>query len=139
MMLIRAPGWLRSPWAGGSALVAGSLAVLATMVWQAVTAAGAPDPTGRHLTPATVVVESGVLVFREGLESVLVLAAVTASFLGANRAYRKPVAAGVALAFLATAATWAVAAAAVGAVGAPELHLQAATGLLAVVVLLVVM
>jgi high-affinity iron transporter len=138
-MLIRASRILRSPRAGGALLVAAALTVLAAMVWQAVTAAGAPDPTARHLSPAAVAIESGVLVFREGLETVLVLAAVTASFLGAHRGYRRPVAAGVGLAFLATAATWAVAVAALGAVGAPELFLQAATGLLAVAVQLVVM
>jgi high-affinity iron transporter len=138
-MLIRLSRPLRSSRAGGALLVAATLTVVAAMVWQAVTAAGAPDPTSRHLTPAAVAIESGVLVFREGLESVLVLAAVTASFPGAHRGYRRPVAAGVGLAFLATAATWVVAAAALGAVGAPELSLQAATGLLAVAVLLVVM
>ena len=38
------------------------------------------------------------LVFREGLETILVLAAIIASFLGANRIYRRPVAAGSGLA-----------------------------------------
>src|ERR1700693_1198820 len=55
---------------------------------------GTPHPTDppNHMGRTTVVIDSGVLVFREGLETVLVLAAITASFLGANRAYRKPVA-----------------------------------------------
>jgi high-affinity iron transporter len=80
-----------------------------------------------------------VLVFREGLECILVLAAVTASFLGANRAFRRPVAAGAGAGVLASLATWFVAVAALGAVGGTSLDVQAATGLLAVVVLLVVM
>jgi high-affinity iron transporter len=80
-----------------------------------------------------------VLVFREGLECILVLAAVTASFLGANRAYRRPVAAGAGGGVVASLATWFVAVAALGAVGGASLDVQAATGLLAVVVLLVVM
>ena len=40
------------------------------------------------------VINSAILVFREGLETILVLAAVMASFLGANKVYRRPVAAG---------------------------------------------
>ena len=51
---------------------------------------------GGRLNHATVVINSAILVFREGLETILVLAAVTASFLGANRVYRRPVAAGAA-------------------------------------------
>ena len=51
---------------------------------------GTPDPTdvpagGHRLSHTTVVVDSAILVFREGLETILVLAAVIASFLGANR------------------------------------------------------
>ena len=51
-------------------------------------------PAGRSLSHTTVVVNSAILVFREGLETILVLAAVTASFLGANKLYRRPVVAG---------------------------------------------
>jgi high-affinity iron transporter len=40
-------------------------------------------------------------VFREGLETILVLAAIMASFLGANRVYPRPVAAGGGLAIAA--------------------------------------
>jgi high-affinity iron transporter len=86
-----------------------------------------------------VVADSAVLVFREGLECILVLAAVTASFLGANRAFRRPVAAGAGVGVVASLATWFVAVAVLGAVGGGSLDVQAATGLLAVVVLLVVM
>ena len=50
-----------------------------------------------------------MLVFREGLETILVLAAITASFLGANRVYRKPVASAAALALVASVGTWFVA------------------------------
>src|SRR5438067_5656881 len=58
-----------------------------------------------------------------------------------RRDYRKPVMSGAAIAFLATLATWFVA---VGIMkqlseSVPALHLQAATGLLAVIVLLVIM
>jgi high-affinity iron transporter len=110
--------------------------------WQMATASGGvPDPTdpSAHLSHGAVVFDSGLLVFREGLETILVLAAVLASFLGANRAYRGPVAVGGGFGFGATVATWFLAIAVLGALGARGLDVQAATGLLAVVVLLVVM
>jgi high-affinity iron transporter len=102
---------------------------------------GTPDPTdaANRMSPTTAVINSGVLVFREGLETILVLAAITASFLGANRAYRKPVAVGGGLALLAAVATWFVAIWAIGMFGGDGLAVQAATGIPAIVVLLLVM
>jgi high-affinity iron transporter len=121
-------------------LVAG--AAIAALTWKAITApGGVADPTaeGTSLSHGAVVLDSGLLVFREGLEAVLVLAALTASFVGANRGLRRPVAAGAGTALLASVATWFVAIVLIGALGGPGLDLQAATGLLAVAVLLVVM
>ena len=63
-------------------------------------------PAGHRLSHTTVVLDSAILVFREGLETILVLAAITASFLGANKVYRRPVAAGGALALGAGVGTW---------------------------------
>jgi high-affinity iron transporter len=102
---------------------------------------GTPDPTdpANHMGRTTAVVNSGVLVFREGLETILVLAAVTASFLGGNRAYRKPVAAGGGLALLATIGTWFLAVWLIGMFGGGGLTIQAATGIPAILVLLLVM
>jgi high-affinity iron transporter len=117
-------------------------AAIGALAWKAVTSPdGVADPTapGAHLGHGAVVVDSALLVFREGLEAVLVLAAFTASFVGANRALRRPVAAGAGAALAASVATWFVAIAVIGLVGGPGLDVQAATGLLAVVVLLVVM
>ncbi len=116
--------------------------VVAILVWQAVTSAGAPDPTtsvdGASMAKA---LDIAVLVFREGLECILVLAAITASMNGSTQPFQRPVAAGAGLAFIATLATW------FGVVGMvealsdrlPALDIQAGTGLLAIVVLLVVM
>ncbi len=74
--------------------VAGTLLLYAALTAKG----GVPDPTsGARLSHGAVVVKSGLLVFREGLEAVLVLAAVTASFLGANRAKLRPVGGGAAL------------------------------------------
>jgi high-affinity iron transporter len=74
-----------NPWTIGLA-VAASL-VLAVMIWQAISEGGAPDPTARDLSPAAAVLNSGILVFREGLEAILVLAAITAGLLRSNRSY----------------------------------------------------
>ena len=73
-------------------------AVAAIVVWQLAAGAGSlSDPTADHrLGHGSVVVDSALLVFREGLESILVLAAITASMMGANRSQRRPVALGAA-------------------------------------------
>jgi high-affinity iron transporter len=68
-----------------------------------------------------------------------VLAAVTASFVGAHGAYRRPVASGAGVGFLASVATWFVAIAVIESVNAPALDVQAVTGLIAIAVLLVIM
>jgi len=131
--------WRRRPIAATAWIVAGCGAI-AFLVAKAITAPdGVPDPTSVPLSHGAAVIDSGLLVFREGLEVVLVVAAVTASFVGARRSLRKPVAAGAGLALGASVATWFLAIAVIGALGGPGLDVQAATGLLAVVVLLVVM
>jgi high-affinity iron transporter len=102
---------------------------------------GTPNPAaaGQHMSRTAAVINSAVLVFREGLETILVLAAVMASFLGANRVYRRPVAVGGALGVAATIGTWFAAIWIIGAFGGSGLDLQAATGLPAILVLLLVM
>jgi len=116
-----------------------SLLVAGVLVWQAVASNGNPDPTVHNLSPTAAIVDTGILVFREGLEAILVLSAITASLLRNRQIYWKPITYGAGLGFLATLATWFVVVAILSAVNAPELDLQAATGLLAIVVLLVVM
>jgi high-affinity iron transporter len=102
---------------------------------------GTPDPSvpGNHMSRTSAVIDSAILVFREGLETILVLAAVTASFLGSNRGYRRPVAAGAAVGFAMTVLTWFGAIWLLGSFGASGLTLQAATGIPAIIVLLLVM
>ncbi len=116
------------------------LLVAGVFVWQAVAAHGNPDPTVKGLSPAAMILSSGVLVFREGLEAILVLAAVTAGMARTGRKdYLRAVPVGGALAFLASIATWFIVVAVIARVTAPALDVQAATGLLAIVVLLVIM
>ena len=83
--------------------------------------------------------DSALLVFREGLESILVLAALTAAFMGANQRLRRPVGAGAAAGIAATVVTWFVAIWAIGELGLGGLELQAVTGLAAVIVLMIVL
>ncbi|MGO9960982.1 MAG: FTR1 family protein [Solirubrobacteraceae bacterium] len=119
-----------------------ALAAAGLLVWQMIGAqGGTPDPTAstHHLNHLAVVVDSGILVLREGLETILVLAVLTASMRGANSTFRKPLAIGGVAALGAGVLTWFVAIAITNAVGPGSLDLQAATGLLAIVVLLVVM
>src|SRR4051794_25036823 len=117
------------------------LGLAALLIYSALTArGGVPDPTEQaHLSHGAAVVDSGFLVFRGGLGAVLVLAAISASLLGANRLRRRPIAAGAGAALAASALTWFIAAWLIGLLGGPGLDLQAATGLIAVAVLLVVM
>lgn len=120
-------------------LLAG-LTVAIFLVWQALTASGNPNPLAAGSLSASIL-DIAVLVFREGLEVVLVLAAITAGLPSDRDSYLKPIAIGVGAGFVATVGTW------IGAVRVVDdlsrsvsaLALQAATGLLAVVVLLVVM
>lgn len=126
---------------GRIALVGASLILLGILVWQAIAAGGVPNPTAPNTPLGSAVLDIGVLVFREGLECILVLAAITASLVGDSESYRRPIAAGVGVAFLATLLTWRVAIGVVDSLAdnVSALHLQVITGLLAIVVLLVVM
>ena len=130
------PGRVRLAW------WAAGLAVLADLLYLMATAEGGPsDPTEVRgpQSDATVAFNASVIVFREGLEAVLIFAAVTASLLGANRDRRKPVAAGAGLAFAATIATWFVVQALLAVAAPLGPRLEAITGFIAIVVLLVVM
>jgi high-affinity iron transporter len=122
-------------------IIGAALCVVAMLVWQGVTAEGAPDPMQPNTSPTVAFLDVGILVFREGLECILVLAAITASMTGAKRAHRRPVAFGAGVACVATLITWLIAVRIVGSLSdnMSALDLQAATGLLAVIVLLVIM
>lgn len=122
-------------------LIAAALIVMGVLVWQGMTSGGNPDPTVPNTSPTASTLNIGVLVFREGLECILVLTAITASMIGNQKSHRRPVIAGAGLGFIASILTWFIAVGIVnnlmGSVSA--LNLQAATGLLAVIVLLVIM
>ena len=119
--------------------ILGTLAVLAVLIWQGLAAHGTPDPTAQGLSTSAMAMSSAVLVFREGLEAILVLVAITAGLSRFKKNYWPPVLTGIGAALVATVVTWFIAVALISSVNARELDIQAGTGLLAIVVLLIVM
>jgi high-affinity iron transporter len=136
----------RSPRSSSASFYVWTALVLAVAVgvvvvsWHATGGTTDPSDQAAHrLSHTTVVLDSAILVFREGLETILVLAAITASFLGANKVYRRPVAAGGGLAMGAGVATWFAVIWIIGQFSGSEMSIQAATGIPALIVLLIVM
>ena len=120
-------------WLSGLAVVTGLVYLMATAN------TGPADPTEHHMSHGTAVFNSGMIVFREGLEAILIFAAVTASFLGADKSKRRPVVAGAVMAFGAAIATWFVVQALLDVASPLGPKLEAITGFLAIVVLLIVL
>jgi high-affinity iron transporter len=121
-------------------IAAGVGTVAAILLLQVLRTGGLPDPLA-HRDFGARILDIAVLVFREGLECILVLAAVTANMVGTRQGYQRPVVAGAGAAFAASLATWFVAVGIIESLSdnVSALHLQAATGLVAIVVLLIVM
>src|SRR3954451_2616793 len=122
-------------WTAAALTVAGIVYLMATAK------TGPVDPTevrGQQ-SHATVVFNSAIIVFREGLEAILIFAAVTASMVAANRRHRRPVTLGATAAFGAAVATWFVVQALLDAASGLGPRLEAITGFVAIVVLLIVL
>ena len=122
-----------------AAVATGLALVLSALAWQAVTSHGNPDPLAQGISRPAAVLNTGIVVFREGLEAILVLAALTASLLRQRKHAWKPIVIGALLSLVASVVTWFVVVAVVDRIDAPILQVQAATGLLAIVVLLVIL
>src|SRR3954453_12542646 len=122
-------------WAAAAAIVVGIVYLMAT----AKTGPADPTEVTHHQSRGTIVFNAGMIVFREGLEAVLIFAAVTASFRGAHAAKRRPVTLGAIAAFAAAVLTWFVAQALLSAASSLGPRLEAITGFLAIVVLMVVL
>jgi high-affinity iron transporter len=93
---------------------------------------------GRPATGA-VVFNAATIVFREGLEAVLILASLLASMVGANQRYKKPLAAGAIAAFIATAGLFVLARSVLLSLGRYGEKLEAIVSLVAIGVLLIVL
>lgn len=126
-------------------LVLATLPVVGILIWQGVTSHGSPDPTAPNTSHLAACLDIAVLVFREGLESILVLAAITAGLSrkseGSGTDRSTPIFLGASGGFIATLLTWFLVRGIIEDISqmVSMLVLQAATGLLAVVVLLIVM
>jgi high-affinity iron transporter len=93
---------------------------------------------GDSASRTTVVTNSAIIVFREGLEAVLILAAITASFVGIRRRLRRPVLLGSILGLLASVFTWVLAQTLLQSLSRYGEKLEAVVGLVAIGVLLLV-
>jgi high-affinity iron transporter len=122
-------------WAATAAAVVGLVYLMATAK------TGPVDPTEVRgpQSHATVVFNSAIIVFREGLEAILIFAAVTASMVGSNARHRRPVTTGAIAAFGAAIVTWFLVQALLDAAGGLGPRLEAITGFVAIVVLLIVL
>jgi high-affinity iron transporter len=90
-------------------------------------------------SPASLSINAGIIVFREGLEAVLILASLLASTrLGPQRRYRSPIWLGTGLAMVATVLTWVAARGVLNSLARYGERLEAMVSLLAVTVLLLV-
>ena len=94
---------------------------------------------GDGASSATVVTNAAVIVFREGLEAVLILAAVMASLSGAARLQRRPMLIGALLAIFASIITYVLARTVLTELAQYGEKLEAIVGLVAIAVLLLVL
>ncbi len=86
-----------------------------------------------------VISNTAVIVFREGLEAVLILAALMAGMTGAQARLRKPLLLGAGAAFVASVATWGVAQTVLGSLSRYGEKLEAVVSLVAIGVLLLIL
>ncbi|MDO9356969.1 MAG: FTR1 family protein, partial [Solirubrobacteraceae bacterium] len=101
--------------------------------------ADAKATLGDGASEATVVTNAAVLVFREGLEAVLILAAITASLRGAAARRKRPIFVGAFFGLIASAITWVIATFVLEQFSQYGEKLEAIVGLVAIGVLLLVM
>jgi high-affinity iron transporter len=99
----------------------------------------AREAVGEGASAATVITNSALIVFREGLEAILIIAAITASMIGANRPLRQPIYRGALLALPATMVLFAVAVTILDSLSRYGEKLEAIVGLIAIGVLLLVL
>ncbi len=88
--------------------------------------------------PLAIMVNAAVIVFREGLEAVVILAALMAGMVGANAYYRRPLIAGAGVALVVSIATWFLAQGILDMFRAFGEQLEAVVSLIAIGVLLLI-
>ncbi len=95
--------------------------------------------TGDGASTMTTITNSALIVFREGLEAILIIAAITASMIGARRPLRRPIYRGALLAIPASMAMFALAVLLLDSLSKYGEKLEAVVGIVAIGVLLLVM
>ena len=100
--------------------------------------ADAAATLGDSANKATVVTNSAIIVFREGLEGVLILAAITASMVGLRRRLRRPVFIGALAGLAVSLVTWVLAQTLLRSLDQYGEKLEAVVGLIAIGVLLLI-
>jgi high-affinity iron transporter len=95
--------------------------------------------TGEGASATTTIVNAALIVFREGLEAILIIAAITASMIGARRELRRPIYRGALLALPASVLGYVIAVAILGSLQRYGEKVEAVVGLMAVAVLLLVL
>jgi high-affinity iron transporter len=95
--------------------------------------------TGEGASDTTVITNAAMIVFREGLEAILIIAAITASLIGARRRLRKPIYRGALAALPASVLVFFLAQLVIESLSRYGEKLEAVVGLLAIGVLLLVM
>ena len=94
----------------------------------------------RNTAPAAISMNAGIIVFREGLEAVVILASLMSSLKSAEeRKYRKPMWLGSLLALLATLLTWLLAHGVLQSLARYGQKLEAVVSIIAIAILLVIM
>jgi high-affinity iron transporter len=94
----------------------------------------------RNTAPAAIAMNAGLIVFREGLEAVVILASLMSSLKSAEeRKYRKPMWLGSLLALIATVLTWLLAHEVLQSLARYGQKLEAVVSIIAIAVLLVIM
>ncbi len=101
--------------------------------------ADAKATLGDGASDATVITNASVIVFREGLEAVLILAAITASLRGMNARRKRPIFYGAIAGLFASAITWVLASLLLDSLSQYGEKLEAIVGVIAIAVLLLVM
>jgi high-affinity iron transporter len=90
-------------------------------------------------SPFSVITNTAIIVFREGLEAVLILAALTAGMVGAQRRFRRPLLLGAAGALVASVATFVIAQTVLDSLTRYGEKLEAVVSLVAIAVLLLIL
>ena len=99
----------------------------------------AKGTTGEGASGITVITNAALIVFREGLEAILIIAAITASMVGGNRRLRQPILRGAMLGLPASALLFAIAVLLLDQLAQYGEKLEAVVGLVAIAILLLVL